>query len=272
MKKELYVMCVAGIIGFGMLASCSSLPSELQAGVDAGNAEALYKAGVYFSNLEKRSKALPLFLAAAEKGHADAQNYCGRYFDEGWGTEENNVKAVYWYSKAAEQNHVTAISNLAYMYDWGEGVSKNKQQAIALFKKALQLDPKHENASNGLFSAINNGYAPENLKGKTLVFDYSEAYYYDNNGYRHPSNEKTVRIKFTKPNKYYYSAPYGDGWEESSYEKIDRNTAIISYFLGSDGFVTYYTARFDKPNQGRMNFMHCDDDSYPTYNIKFRIE
>lgn len=261
------------------LSACLSLPADLQAGVDAKQTDALRKAGSYYFNNGSKEKALPMYQAAAEQGDADAQNMCGRYYDEGWGIPEDNVKAVYWYNKAAQQNDVSGICNLAVMYEVGEGVEKNKEYSIELYQKALKLEPNCETASCALFSIRNNGYAPENLKGKTLVIDRTKAYYYDNQGRKHFHGNEIIKLKFSKPYEYVKEYPNADGAEIATYRKTDSNQATITYFYGSSGDPGYYTAIFDKPNQGRLIFVprppspeegECNQNH--DYNQTFRIE
>ena len=274
MKHKIMFWCIVGAMSFGALSSCVSLPNHLQAGVDAKQPDALVKAGQFYHKKDCHEKALAMFRAAAEQGVADAQNYCGRYYDEGWGVPKDDEKAVYWYTKAAEQNHVKAISNLALMYAYGEGVAQNKKKAEVLFRKALKLNPKEESAANGLFSLLNNGYAPENMKGKTLIVDYSNSYFYDDHGRRvSERGDPESIIKFTLPYKYLPSMR-GEDSTEVTYRKTDRNTAVITYNYGPGVTPTYHKAVFDKPNQGRFIYLPQNTDGsnrrHP-YGRTFRI-
>lgn len=99
----------------------------------------LYNKAVAFNREKKYSEAAPLFRQAAEKGHADAQNFLGIYYSEGNYVTKNEQEAVKWYKKSADQGNKYAQSNLAYRYLKGEGgVEKSKEKALELFQKSAE--------------------------------------------------------------------------------------------------------------------------------------
>lgn len=79
--------------------------------------------------VENFAEALRWYRAAAELGHADAQNNLGAMLLAGMGTDKNPVEAAYWYRKAAEQDHVHAQYNLGMRYLVGSGVEQSDEDA-----------------------------------------------------------------------------------------------------------------------------------------------
>ena len=83
------------------------------------------KAGEYYNkawnyNKEKNyQQAYIHFTIAAEMGHADAQNFLGTYYLDGYGVEEDEAAAVEWFQKAAEQDNVFGNYNLGRCYQYG---------------------------------------------------------------------------------------------------------------------------------------------------------
>lgn len=80
--------------------------------------------------------ALRIWIPAAEKGDADAQNTVGEIFEQGIGTEPNYEVAAMWYQRAADQGHKTALFNLGTLYEMGKGVPKDKVKAMNCYRKA----------------------------------------------------------------------------------------------------------------------------------------
>jgi TPR repeat protein len=80
-------------------------------------------------------EAVRWYLAAAEQGHAEAQNSVG----SGLQAEKRFAEALPWYQKASEQNHALATNNLAYLYDLGLGVPQDRQRAHTLYLRAADL-------------------------------------------------------------------------------------------------------------------------------------
>jgi TPR repeat protein len=80
-------------------------------------------------------EAMRWYQAAAEQGHAEAQNSVG----SGLQAAKKYAEARSWYEKAAAQNHALATNNLAYLYDLGLGIGQDRQQALAFYTKAADL-------------------------------------------------------------------------------------------------------------------------------------
>lgn len=80
-------------------------------------------------------EAMRWYMAAADQGHAEAQNSVG----SGLQAEKKYSEALVWYEKAAAQNHALATNNLAYLYDLGLGVAQDRQRAFSLYSRSADL-------------------------------------------------------------------------------------------------------------------------------------
>ena len=72
----------------------------------------------------------------AEQGDPQAQSNLGIAYENGYGVEKSDEKAVYWWQKAAEQGHAEAQYNLGYCYYNGKGIELSKSKATYWFIKA----------------------------------------------------------------------------------------------------------------------------------------
>ncbi len=110
------------------------------------------KAGEYYNkawnyNKEKNyQQAYIHFTIAAEMGHADAQNFLGTYYLDGYGVEEDEAAAVEWFQKAAEQDNVFGNYNLGRCYLNGWGVEKDLQASFRYYLRSAELG--HSSAQN----------------------------------------------------------------------------------------------------------------------------
>lgn len=93
--------------------------------------------GNEFTQTENSTEAFKWYKKAAEQGNAEAKNFVGLYYFDGWGVEKNIVEAFKWWRDAAENGDVTALYNIAWHYEHGdEGVTKNIVEAHAYFSIA----------------------------------------------------------------------------------------------------------------------------------------
>src|SRR4051812_16662968 len=76
--------------------------------------------------------ALKVWLAQAELGDAEAQNYVGEIYLKGLGTEPDYQKSAEWFNKAAAQGSRRARINLGYQYEQGLGVQRDLARALNL--------------------------------------------------------------------------------------------------------------------------------------------
>lgn len=89
-------------------------------GADAGNAEAMYQAGMFFLKGEGVARnyktAIEFLKSAAEADQADAQFQLGLCYKDGRGVDKDETKLARWLNKAAEQNHLEAQFELGSYY------------------------------------------------------------------------------------------------------------------------------------------------------------
>ena len=123
------------------------------------------KAGEYYNkawnyNKEKNyQQAYIHFTIAAEMGHADAQNFLGTYYLNGYGVEEDEAAAVEWFQKAAGQNNMFGNYNLGRCYQNGWGVEKDPQTSLRFY--LLAAEQGHAGAQNEAGRCYLNGWGHE---------------------------------------------------------------------------------------------------------------
>ena len=98
--------------------------------------------------LSAASVAEDKYLAAAEKGDAQAQFLLGACYYNGYGVAKDLVQAVYWWRKAADQGFAPAQYNLGWCYYNGYGVAKDLKQAVYWLRKAA--DQGYKDAKKAL--------------------------------------------------------------------------------------------------------------------------
>ncbi len=107
-----------------------------------GDAEAQYiSGGMYLKGLgctTDFAKAFKLLLEAAQNGKssAESEQIIGQAFLLGSGVPKNYSKALHFYTLAAENGNRDAQNELAFMYFVGNGVEQNTEKGAALFLKA----------------------------------------------------------------------------------------------------------------------------------------
>ncbi|WP_170064218.1 caspase family protein [Halomonas heilongjiangensis] len=80
--------------------------------------------------------ALSVWLAHAEAGDPEAQNYVGEIFEKGLGQEPDYVSAATWYRRAADQGYARAQINLGFLHEQGLGVEQDRTRALNLYRRA----------------------------------------------------------------------------------------------------------------------------------------
>ena len=87
----------------------------------------------------RQSRALGIrwTLAAAELGHASAQNAIGALYQED-ANPRSHVRCASWYQKAAEQGNENAQYQLGRLYATGQGVPQDYAQAAAWYRMAAE--------------------------------------------------------------------------------------------------------------------------------------
>ncbi|MCP3982282.1 MAG: SEL1-like repeat protein [bacterium] len=125
-----------------------------------GDAEAQFRAARVFAiegELQDLGEAFGWYLAAAESGHARAQNNLGGMYEAGRGTDPDPGQAARWYRAAAERGRPVAQNNLARLYEEGLGVERDTELAARWYRAAAEAN--HPSAQNrlGLLYAAGDG-------------------------------------------------------------------------------------------------------------------
>jgi TPR repeat protein len=83
-------------------------------------------------------RAVGWHLKAAEQGFPAAQNHFGSCYQNGDGVPQDDEEAAQWYHRAAEQNHAGGQANLGWCYDTGSGVAQDETEAVKWYRKAAE--------------------------------------------------------------------------------------------------------------------------------------
>lgn len=126
--------------------------------------EQLYEEGRNYYNgkngvSQDYQKALNLFLQAAEKGHAAAQNMCGHMYYTGKGTTQDYTTAASWHRKAAMQGDMYAQYNMGLCYETGNGVKQDYVEAFYWYKKSAEQGDSDSQFKVGYYYAVGQGIA-----------------------------------------------------------------------------------------------------------------
>jgi TPR repeat protein len=100
-------------------------------------------------------EAIKCFHAAAELGHASAQNELGNLYAGGRGVPENDETAFHWWRSAAEQGHVKAQCKVADCYRNGIGIERDIDKAVECYRKAAENG--HAGACSSLATLYEDG-------------------------------------------------------------------------------------------------------------------
>ena len=72
-------------------------------------------------------------------GYHWAQYLLGNCYEFGYGTDQDDIKAVEWYTKSSEQENSGAMCNLGHCYENGQGCDQNQTKAAEWYEKSAQL-------------------------------------------------------------------------------------------------------------------------------------
>ena len=109
---------------------------------DGGDAEAQFiSGGMYFKGLgtiKDFKKAFKLLHEAAKNGKstAESEQILGQAFLLGSGVPKNYQKALHWYQSAAEKGNKEAQNELGFLYFVGNGVEQDAEKGGDFFLKA----------------------------------------------------------------------------------------------------------------------------------------
>ncbi|MCL2763107.1 MAG: DUF1963 domain-containing protein [Treponema sp.] len=101
--------------------------------------------------LQDFTQAFNCFKKAAKQGHAEAQHYLGRCYDNSYGVSQDREKASEWFLKAAEQGHAKAQFEMGCRYhNNASGVKGDLKQAEYWEAKAAEQGYTSERFSQDL--------------------------------------------------------------------------------------------------------------------------
>ena len=179
------------------------------------------------------------FKQAADHNHANACEWTGHCYENGYGTEKDYTKAVSYYNKAINLGNIDAMFDLGTCYYYGHGVNKDYRIAFSWLKKAA--DKNHADACNWTGYCYENGYGVEK--------NYTQAVSYYNKAIDLGNIDAMLKLGI-----YYYNG-YG--------VKKDYNQAF-----------SWFKKAADKNHAGACNWMgYCYENGYGVNkNLDFAIK
>ena len=94
--------------------------ASFEEAADAGSAEAQARLAWILDQAEENAKAVELYAASAEQGHANGQFGLAEMYAKGEGVEADQQMALELYLRAADQGHLRAMRKLAIAYRHGD--------------------------------------------------------------------------------------------------------------------------------------------------------
>ena len=130
--------------GFHVSQSKADAEKWFRSAAEAGSRDAQYELAKIYGARREYDLAFQYYEKAAQQGLAEAQNMCGRYYEEGWSTgiRKNNAQAVGYYTLAADQGYAPGLWNLGLCYYEGSGLIKDYSKAFRYFMQAAGKDYK----------------------------------------------------------------------------------------------------------------------------------
>lgn len=90
-------------------------------------------------SVKLNEEAFGLFMAAAEKGVAEASYVVGFAYNFGFGVNKDLSKAAFWYLEAAKKENIPAMFGYALLKDEDDGLARNSEEIVKWYKKASML-------------------------------------------------------------------------------------------------------------------------------------
>ena len=147
---------------------------------------------------EDLNKAFELFLIAAEKGHAGAQNQIGYMYAHGEGVRKNLDCAFVWYMKAAKKGQKDAQYEVGEAYYYEKGIDGSYRKAFNSYMKAAEQGHADAQYSVGFMYA----------NGKGVKRDLEEAFHW----FKQAAQQGHDKARYYVGEAYYY----GEGTKESN--------------------------------------------------------
>ena len=221
--------------------------------------------------LEKNnSKALELFLIAAEAKHAESCYNCGIFYLNGYGTEKNDDLACKWFVKAAELNKEDSIDRIEEIYkEKYQNEFDDKffelMEKLAVMGNGEALCRIHFNYRDGIATEINLEKAMHYLKA-SIEKEFTSAYILM--GAYHLDGLYGVKKDFEKAIYYLEKATekgssnaanrlasiyYSEKYTEKNIEKV-IHWKKVAYENGDYDACTYLGALYQKENEGVLDY------------------
>jgi len=111
------------------------------------------------------SKALAMYVAAAQAGDAEAQFNVGTYLENGIGTVRDPKAAVAWHMRSAQQKYPSGQYALGRCFSEGIGVAKSEKKAQRYFLLAAKQGDSDAQYALGLAYRHGRGVSRDFAKG-----------------------------------------------------------------------------------------------------------
>jgi len=141
---------------------------SLEQKANQGNAEAQYKLGKLYSEINNQGihidyfKAVELYTKSANQGNAEAQYKLGKLYENGQGVPQDYNTAIEWYTKAAKQGFITAQGQLGELYEKINNKSDKPDyfEAVEWFTKAAnqKITSLPDQSITSIYFIPNNSY------------------------------------------------------------------------------------------------------------------
>jgi TPR repeat protein len=163
-----------------------------------------------FGTDQDYTKALYYIEHSAGRNYTDAQRLLGLIYEKGYGVNQDWTKAREWYTNAANQGNIAAHYNLGSIYYNGKGVEVNYQLALQYYQAAA--DQGFAGAQVNLGSLYENGHGTDQ--------DWTKAV----ERYTKAVNQNNINANNSLGSIYYY----GNGVE------VDHQLAFQYYQTAAD--------------------------------------
>ena len=114
--------------------------------------------------------AAPLFLAAAETGHAGAQHDIAWAYGEGRGVQKDDAKMAAWMARSAASGYHQAQYNMGRLYLWGRGVERDVDAGIDLLKAAAAQGQLRANYDLADLYERGEGFEKDEARARQLLW------------------------------------------------------------------------------------------------------
>ena len=153
---------------------------ELVTRADKGEAKALYELAKlhdtgYDTIPVDSLRSTALYLLAAQKSYAPAENFIGFRYYNGEILDKNIDSAIYWISRAADEGDITAASNLGYLLSQAPDVQHDYDKALFFLTKAAEAKFPSALSQLGDMKRLGLGIPADTLAAAALYEQAAEA-------------------------------------------------------------------------------------------------